>query len=94
MNLSYRSIYKTRVDKYMYYIFATEVNILQIPILADLPVGENLMDHITTDISFLVNDTISITPSEISSLKAYLEYELFGQGNVVQKHIFLAFTIG
>ena len=53
---------------------------MQIPVLADLPVGENLLDHVFIDIPFLVDGKIAITPAEISSWKSSLEYDFFGKG--------------
>ena len=62
--------------------FLTAANILQIPRVADLPVGENLLDHLFTDIPFIVNGTIAITPAEISSWKSNLQYDFFRKGNI------------
>ena len=50
--------------------------------MVDLPVGDNLMDHLFVDVPFLVNDSISISPKEIGSWQAALEYEIFGTGTL------------
>ena len=64
----------------------TVIQLLQIPVVADLPVGDNLMDHLFVDVPFLVNDSISISPKEIGSWRATLEYEVFGTGEYTQAH--------
>ncbi len=54
----------------------------QIPVLADLPVGENLLDHVFVDIPFLVDGDIAITPQRLNSWSTNLQYKLFGTGLV------------
>ena len=60
--------------------FLSAVNIFQIPVVADLPVGESLLDHLFTDIPFIVDGTMAITPAEITSWKSSLQYDFFGKG--------------
>ena len=56
--------------------FVSTIQLFQIPVVA----GDNLMDHLFVDVPFLVNDSISISPKEIGSWRATLEYEIFGTG--------------
>ena len=58
----------------------------QIPVLADLPVGENLLDHLFIDIPFLVDGKIAITPDEISSWKSNFDYNVLGKGAFLLLH--------
>lgn len=53
----------------------------QIPLVADLPVGEHLQDHVFVDgIEFEIDDPISITDQLVNSLKANVDYEVFKKG--------------
>lgn len=53
---------------------------LNIPVIADLPVGENLNDHLFSVVSSEINTTDSTTGPEADSWLAYLQYLLFGTG--------------
>ncbi|XP_064613985.1 L-sorbose 1-dehydrogenase-like [Liolophura sinensis] len=54
---------------------------LQIPLVADLPVGDHLQDHVFVDgIEFEIDDPISITDQLVNSLKANVDYEVFKKG--------------
>lgn len=54
---------------------------VQIPVVADLPVGDNLQDHISTDaLTYFTLDPISITDSRAKSLFSLFEYLVFGKG--------------
>ena len=57
--------------------------LLQIPMVVDLPVGENLLDHLFVDIPFLVDGKIAITPTEVLSWKSSLEYDFLGKGSIL-----------
>ncbi|XP_013405470.1 uncharacterized protein LOC106170227 isoform X6 [Lingula anatina] len=53
----------------------------QIPVEADLPVGENLEDHIMTDIAtFLIDKPLSITEDKVLSVSSFFDYLLYGKG--------------
>ena len=45
------------------------------------------MDHLFVDVPFLVDDSISISPKEIGSWRASLEYEVFGTGEYTHGHL-------
>ena len=51
---------------------------LGIPVVADLPVGQNLQDHIYTGIHFVVNDHTTLQQRKISNIPNILNY--FGGG--------------
>ncbi|XP_060575318.1 glucose dehydrogenase [FAD, quinone]-like [Ruditapes philippinarum] len=51
-----------------------------IPVHADLPVGENLQDHLSIYLFSKINESISLSPQVLSSLKTHLQYKLFGTG--------------
>ncbi|KAL3868340.1 hypothetical protein ACJMK2_041157 [Sinanodonta woodiana] len=53
---------------------------LGIPVIADLPVGENLQDHLMLGIPTGVNITGSFTENAVSSWWTYVQYFLFGTG--------------
>ncbi|XP_071541573.1 glucose dehydrogenase [FAD, quinone]-like isoform X2 [Panulirus ornatus] len=53
---------------------------LGIPVVADLPVGRNLQDHVAAGVMFTVEDPVSLMFSRIYSLPALLRYSLFGSG--------------
>ncbi|KAL3868337.1 hypothetical protein ACJMK2_041154 [Sinanodonta woodiana] len=53
---------------------------LGIPVIADLPVGENLQDHLMLGIPTGVNITGSFTEKAVSSWWTYVQYFLFGTG--------------
>ena len=56
---------------------------LQIPPIADLPVGNNFQDHIVLDGRFYtLNKSAALEPKELSSIKSRLEYNLFGTGMI------------
>ena len=45
------------------------------------------MDHLFVDVPFLVDDSISISPKEMGSWRATLEYEVFGTGEYTHAHL-------
>ncbi|KAH9525158.1 hypothetical protein Btru_000505, partial [Bulinus truncatus] len=53
---------------------------LGIPVVADLPVGENLQDHMWFDIGVKVREPITATFDEADSWWSNLKYNLFGTG--------------
>lgn len=53
---------------------------LNIPVIADLPVGENLQDHLMFPFAIESNVTWSITPDQITSFWSNLQYNVFGTG--------------
>lgn len=53
---------------------------LNIPLVADLPVGENLHDHVGTELSVGITEPLSRTASRAGSLLSILQYQLFGTG--------------
>ncbi|XP_044581263.1 glucose dehydrogenase [FAD, quinone]-like [Cotesia glomerata] len=55
---------------------------LGIKVLADLPVGKNLQDHVSmAALTFLVNDTVTIVESRIATnFKDTFDYLAYGQG--------------
>lgn len=53
---------------------------LDIPVIADLPVGDNLQDHQSIRLYSKINHSLGITPSVLSSYWTHLQYSLFGTG--------------
>ncbi|KAH9503715.1 hypothetical protein Btru_067216 [Bulinus truncatus] len=53
---------------------------LKIPVLVDLPVGENLQDHILFDIAFQISEPLTPTLEDIKKLWAYLQFKFFRVG--------------
>lgn len=61
----------------------------QIPVVADLPVGENLQDHINLDTpTFTVPRHVSFTTDRVNSWLSTLKYELFGTGETGKVFVF------
>ena len=56
----------------------------QIPVVADLPVGDNLQDHIFTTLSF--KDNTNSAASVAPSMAAVLRYLVFRSGLPISKH--------
>uniref|UniRef100_A0A0K2SZL3 Glucose-methanol-choline oxidoreductase N-terminal domain-containing protein n=1 Tax=Lepeophtheirus salmonis TaxID=72036 RepID=A0A0K2SZL3_LEPSM len=54
---------------------------LGIPIIQDLPIGENLMDHYGTGaLTFTIDQPISLVQSRYENLPSILKYAIFGTG--------------
>ncbi|KAL8613591.1 hypothetical protein ACOMHN_022010 [Nucella lapillus] len=53
---------------------------LQIPVVADLPVGDNLQDHVAFDYQVGVRKHITVTPEDLTSFWTQLKYTLFKSG--------------
>ena len=53
---------------------------LSIDVVADLPVGENLQDHLMFFAFSPMNQDIGLSSSRVSSLKSKMQYYLFGSG--------------
>jgi len=55
--------------------------VLQIPVVANLPVGENLQDHVYPfGIEYTIKEKIAITDEQAKSLWSLLDYLIFGLG--------------
>ncbi|CAG2222346.1 unnamed protein product [Mytilus edulis] len=65
---------------------------LKIPVVADLPVGENLQDHYQIFVKFLINKPYCITSAETVSLWNEMQYHILGKGVMttsgLEGHIF------
>ncbi len=48
--------------------------------IADLPVGKNLKDHVFVDLPYTIDKPIALTPREFNSWSTALQYQLFGTG--------------
>ncbi|CAL1542137.1 unnamed protein product [Lymnaea stagnalis] len=59
---------------------------LGIPVLADLPVGYNLQDHLFYEYPIGINETLSATKAIQESLWTRLQYKLFGSGVLSSSH--------
>lgn len=59
---------------------------LGIPTVADLPVGQNLQDHLFYEYSIGVNQTVSATEAVQESLWTKLQLKLFGTGVLSSSH--------
>lgn len=70
---------------------------LGIPVQADLPVGDNLQDHLFVDYGIRINSSDGITQDKLTSWTEYFKYILFGEGVLrsptgVEVMMFLAST--
>ncbi|XP_055888119.1 glucose dehydrogenase [FAD, quinone]-like [Biomphalaria glabrata] len=59
---------------------------LGIPVVADLPVGSNLQDHLFYEYSIGLNQTVSASPEKLDSLWSLLQLKLFGSGVLSSSH--------
>ncbi|XP_076077854.1 glucose dehydrogenase [FAD, quinone]-like isoform X2 [Mytilus galloprovincialis] len=70
----------------------THLTKLKIPIVVDLPVGENLQDHYQIFMKFLINKPYSPTSDATASLWNKLQYHILGKGVLtssgLEGHIF------
>lgn len=64
-----------------FYVKVSNVFFNQIPVVADLPVGKNLQDHVMTLLEFHDNTTRVATKPKLASPMNILKYLLFGTGN-------------
>ncbi|KAL5020099.1 hypothetical protein ScPMuIL_002991 [Solemya velum] len=53
---------------------------MKIPVVADLPVGENLEDHMATILQVDIARPYSVHPETLDSISTKLQYQLFGTG--------------
>lgn len=53
---------------------------LKIPVIADLPVGENLHDHTLVDLPIAYSDVDRVIPSALTNFVDVTNYRLFGKG--------------
>ncbi|XP_059159189.1 glucose dehydrogenase [FAD, quinone]-like isoform X3 [Physella acuta] len=58
----------------------THLESLQIPVVADLPVGENLQDHLMFDLGVSINQSLTLSLDTLTSWWTMIEYYLFGTG--------------
>ena len=58
---------------------------LQIPVHADLPVGQNLQDHLYLTLPFFPNVSMSVTMEKLSSIWTLIQWQLFGTGKYCYK---------
>ncbi|XP_076442799.1 uncharacterized protein LOC143281473 [Babylonia areolata] len=54
---------------------------VKIPVVVDLPVGENLQDHLGFDYQVGVKEPITATPEQLTSIWTWLKYTLFKTGH-------------
>lgn len=53
---------------------------LQIPVVADLPVGQNLQDHLFFDVGVRIREPLTTAWSSLFQWQTMLQYKLFGTG--------------
>ncbi|XP_059159184.1 choline dehydrogenase, mitochondrial-like [Physella acuta] len=53
---------------------------LKIPVLADLPVGENLQDHMSFDVGVKINEPLSVDPASLGTPQVFQQYIVNGTG--------------
>ena len=56
---------------------------LQIPVLANLPVGKALEDHVLSTLVYTFNQSITPTPQQFGSFETLSPYIFTGQGTVL-----------
>ena len=59
--------------------------LFQIPVVADLPAGDNLHDHVFFDYHVGVKDSVAVTPAELTSFWTWLKYTMFKSGDTELK---------
>ena len=71
-------------------VFSIIIYMIQIEVIADLPVGQNLDNHYwARSPSFILDKPIAVTEQDAMSLKTTLQYKLFGSG----KHRFFTMFV-
>lgn len=75
----------TTLLAYGNYDMVTEGNcdyrvLTQIPVVADLPVGDNLHDHVFFSYSVGVKEPVGVAPEDLTSFWTWLQYTLFKTG--------------
>uniref|UniRef100_A0A0B7BKU3 Glucose-methanol-choline oxidoreductase N-terminal domain-containing protein n=1 Tax=Arion vulgaris TaxID=1028688 RepID=A0A0B7BKU3_9EUPU len=55
---------------------------LKIPVVADLPVGQNLQDHLMFDMSVTIKEPLTPTLESLESIWTKLQYMIFGTGPI------------
>jgi choline dehydrogenase len=64
-------------------LYIIKIIFLQIKIVADLPVGKNLMDHVITGLDLIIlNSSVALSIADIINPFSLLEYYLFKTGSV------------
>lgn len=53
---------------------------MKIPVIADLPVGENVQDHTMFFVKADINDSISVTTDKVNNWWTWIQYHVFGTG--------------
>ncbi|XP_053397531.1 L-sorbose 1-dehydrogenase-like [Mercenaria mercenaria] len=53
---------------------------MNIPVVADLPVGDNLQDHQIYALLSKINKSIGLTPSLLTNFWTFMQYQIFGTG--------------
>ena len=56
--------------------------------IRDLPVGENLQEHVFSNIEYTTKTDDTFLPENINSLKSTIEYALFGTGKTFKMLFF------
>ncbi|ROT76117.1 Glucose dehydrogenase [Penaeus vannamei] len=59
---------------------AQQLRLHNISVVADLPVGRNLQDHIAGNVIFTIKEPVSLLYSRLENLPALLKYSAFGSG--------------
>jgi len=54
---------------------------LKIPVVADLPAGDNMHDHVFFDYQVGLKEPVSVTPAQLTSFWTWLQYTLFKTGH-------------
>jgi choline dehydrogenase-like flavoprotein len=58
-----------------------------IPVIVDLPVGDNLQDHASSGLSFVLNDSVSYDLLKASTPYAMLDYYLYRKNELTSNLI-------
>ena len=61
--------------------------------IQDLPVGENLQEHVFSNIEYTTETDDTFLPENIDSLKSTIQYTLFGTGTHSKWNLFLKLKI-
>ena len=56
------------------------VVVVQIPVVADLPVGENLQDHVMTLLRVLIDQPLSTSPEKLAKPWTKWQYDMLKTG--------------
>ncbi|XP_014675292.1 PREDICTED: glucose dehydrogenase [FAD, quinone]-like isoform X2 [Priapulus caudatus] len=62
----------------------THAHVTKIEVIADLPVGQNLQDHLFVPVRVTLNTSVSFTEAKVTTVSELLKYALLGTGMLTE----------